>query len=272
MTERRKFMFTCLVAPCLLAPAWAQETPTYARAFYTKTKPGQQKAADEINTAAEKGARAVVENGKRLGYVRLRRVHPSTAETGYDFVWIQYFSGPPDLDAQSPPEFWQATGMSRDQFLSKRNDTSNLVKSEIWRQRASLGSIHTGDFIRATFVKPKRGMENELRERDTQVTKGALEQVMKAGAPLKGWSHQAIWFGGSGDPYALVRLSVYARSEDLFTRPAPQEEMFRKAHPGLSFQNYLEHGRALIETFRTEIFKVEQAIWKNGAATTSGSR
>ena len=115
-----------LIAAAAL-PLAAQD---YVMLSHFKVTPGKEAEARKLNTSYSKGVPAMIQAGCRKGYMRLIRVHPSSHESGYDFIGVHYLTGPPKLGETLPDGVYKARGAPP---RSRRNRVDRDLPNRICR-------------------------------------------------------------------------------------------------------------------------------------------
>lgn len=174
-----------LLMLCALS-ALAQNPPTvYARAYYTKWKPGMREEGQRfIRDVAMK----VPENMKAhdanfAGQVTMSRVHPSLAETGIDRLRLVITKTPPDLGAGATPSQWlEGTGLTPAQYSAKLGSLMDAVKTQIGRSVYRHGSLHQEDFVSIRLVDAPPGKSTEYLKYVHDYEAAMRGEIVKQGA------------------------------------------------------------------------------------------
>ena len=255
-------MKTILMLLALAIPAAAQDM--YARALYTKWKPGMREEGQLFikNVAMKVAANQAKADPAFLGQVTMSRVHPSAAETGIDRLRLVITSTPPNLGATGTPAAWlDGTGLTPAQYSAKLASYMDSVKTEIWRSVFRYGSLQQGDFVTVSMADTPAGRTAEHLSYIRDYESAMRAQLVKDGAKkgLEGWR---VLLAATAADYDYVALTVNTDSDSVFKTFPSRSGLFQKVHPGKDYHAYIEQSRAVSRTIKTMVFRVDSALWK----------
>ncbi len=186
----------------------------------------------------------------------------SETEAGHVRLAIHFSAAGPTFQTTHTKSFFAATGWN-EQTYNAQSMTYNqpAVKIEVWRRRVNLGSIAKGDYVRLAFVKFKPGARGDYLEAIPR-NGAVMEQVLKAGGPIKAYWLITTLFPSESAPYDAIAIHAYATEADVFKAFPAQEKMFQQAFPSASFQPYLEANRRNSAVHTQEVFRVSSAFWR----------
>lgn len=239
-----------LIAAAAL-PLAAQD---YVMLSYFKITPGKEAEARKLHDTYSKGVPAMIQTGFRKGYMRLIRVHPSSHETGYDFIGVHYLPGAPKFGEPFPDAAFKARGDTREQAVASQRGVYALVKQEIWREAVSIGDrAKTGDFLRVSFIKAQTGYAEFHRE----YFEGIIKEAAAQGAPFRGYRRLTPALGGNRQEYNAIGSYVFPDSQSVFKAFPAIHGIFQKLYPGKSYDTFVARRREASATVKTEIFRVD---------------
>lgn len=259
-----------LLALCLASATFPQEPQRhYARAYYTKWKPGM--AAE--GQAFLKGVphKAALEwlkvDPSAVGEVRMTRLLPGGAEVGHDRLRLLITTTPPPLPftgvSPGTSRFVEAAGMKPAEYAAKMGSLVESIRTEIWRSAYRHGSIREGQivsirrYILPEHKRPARRAVN--RDWDNAM----YAETVKSGGlrASEGWE---VLFAAEDEP-AFAYLAVYPDAESLYKGRGNFPELFAKAHPGKDINEYRRVAERVGEdglVAESILYRVDAAVWK----------
>ena len=254
-------------AVLIAAAAAAQQPPQrfYARAIYTKWKPGMQAEGQTFlkGVPSKAALNWVKAESGAVGQLTMSRVLPGGGEIPYDRLRLVITSEPPDLGGARQPTgaYLEGTGMQPADYAAKLRSMMDVVKTEIWESVFRLGSVKAGDYVVVALSKPPAGKTaDKLRHlRDWESAMGA--EIVKSGRTT-GMDAWQVRFANGDYPYTFASLVVYPDSESVYKGLGSRQEVFHKAHPGKDYHAYRELADAVRGGGQTVIYRVDMAVWK----------
>lgn len=268
--KRRSFTIACALA--FSGPVLAQQGGApqryYARAYYTKWKPGMQAEGQAFlkDVPYKASLNWLKSEPSAVGQITMSRVLPGGSEISHDRLRLVVMSAPPDLSGRGSPggaQHVESLGMSHAAYTAKLGSLMDNIRSEIWRSVYRHGSIQAGDYVRVLQFRVP-GEMRPARLALLQNWESAMRaQIVKSGVTraMESWT---VWNGAEEDAYS-VSLAVYPDSESAFKSFGGQQEVFLKAHPGKDYHTYREAydavGRAATSV-SSVVYRVDLAAWK----------
>ncbi|MBM3727448.1 MAG: hypothetical protein FJW40_18750 [Acidobacteria bacterium] len=259
-----------LIVAAAAAAAAQQQTPEYhyARAYYTKWKPGMRaEGMAFIKGVPSQAARNWLEKQPgAVGQVTMSRVLPGGPEPGPDRLRLVIYSKPPNLDgsdAPGAPAFVEGTGMTPAEYSAKLGSYIENVRSEIWRSVYRHGSFQQGDYVRVTLLKvPSNHFQKAVEYRRTWAS-AMMAEVVGRGV-IRGQETWSTRLPAEEQP-SLMNITVYPNSDATYKGFGNQQDVFLKAHPGKDYYTYRQvadaDGEAVVSTQAT-MYRVDLVIWK----------
>ena len=255
-----------LWALCALigGPVLAADLDVYNQLFYRKAAP--DRLQDNL-TLVEKWVLPVMQDrvtrGEISSWAQWRVRFPAGGD--YDLVSV----GVADNYAALAPgnAFREAFGRVHgarnwDKFLGEIQPTDTLVRTEIWRQRTSIGgdANNPDRFIRVGFVKATPGMNAEYENLlDNFAGPFWRERLKSQGSSWSTW--RLLEPGPAASPHNFATSTGYASFADMAPRDdAPQ--VFSRAHPDEDLQS-------ISARFRKAATPVRQEMWELVLQTSS---
>lgn len=243
-------------------------SPHYARAYYTKWKPG--KAAEGqtfLKDIPYKGALEWLKGDPAaVGQVTMSRVVPGGSEIGHDRLRLVITSAPPALAgglAPGSPQFVQAAGMAPAEYSAKLRSLFETVRTEIWTNTYRHGSIRQGDFVAVTWTKVSSDKRSALLDYQQTWESGMRAGVVKRGVTRAQESWQ-IRFAAEDEP-SITHVVVYPSSDAAYRSFGNMQEGFLAEFPGKDYHTFRKAFDAMRESstgVRSILYRVDLAIWK----------
>lgn len=132
--KRRSFTIACVLA--FSAPVLAQQGGApqrhYARAYYTKWKPGMQNEGQAFlkDVPYKASLNWLKSEPSAVGQITMSRVLPGGSEISHDRLRLVVISAPPGLSGRgSPgsPQYVESLGMSHAAYTAKLHDSVTLA-------------------------------------------------------------------------------------------------------------------------------------------------
>lgn len=237
----------------------------YARAYYTKWKPGKQTEVQSfIKDVPLKAMQIMVKKEPEVvGQITMSRVLPGGNEINHDRLRIQVLSKPPDFGAiPALTAAVESTGMSYADYSAKLRSFYDTVRTEIWQSIYRHGSIREGDYVRVSWHKyPAADASAGLNHLRTW-SSGMSAELVKRGSlqATETWNllHTA-------DQPTRMSVIVYKDAASLYASPPNQQEVFFKAHPGKDYHAYRQSSSAVTRSrvnTQVIVYRVDTAVWK----------
>lgn len=256
-----------LAATVALAQQPAPQT-YYARAIYTKWKPG--KAAEGQAFIKDVPYKASLNWLKgdpgAAGQITMSRVLPAGNEISHDRVRLVITSTPPELSGgfqPGSPQFVEPTGMKQADYSAKLGSLFDNVRSEIWSSAYRHGSIQQGDYVRVTWSKvpaERRAARTDL----ARTWESAMRaEVVKSGV-VRASEAWTVRFGAEDQPYA-VGITAWPDSASAYKGFGNRQAAFLKAHPGKDYHTYRQASDAVDRdtvSVQSIVYRVDLVVWK----------
>lgn len=250
---------SCGVGAATLA-AQTQPASGYIRTYCVKVQPGKDVEFRKLMSDTFRAVGQVrADAGEYKGRALLRTVFPAGAAAECDYMMTNLYTGfPPDPKASMSPEVahQKAHVMSASDFFAKRDATSRLRRTELWRVVELIGALDVGNYIRLDYMKvqPDQRADWLKNERDTYK---AIHQANIDLDAMKAWSLNTLMMpSGSSLPYDAMTGNVYKNWTQIDTGRAKYAEAFKKAHPNMDLAQTSARGAKLRDLVRTELYEV----------------
>lgn len=243
--------FPRLLASAAIAAAFSvnllAQTPSagYHTVACIKIKP--DKASEFRKWAAEdlhKYAQSRVDSGAISTWFLTRSIMPQGSSAECDYLSISIYPGAPtepmsleDLDAALKKA---GMSISAQEFIDRRNSLTSLVSNNLFQNRAFVGTMKKGDYLRVNYMKAPNIEDYVAFEK--KVWQPFAEEMIKDGVG-SGWSlNVQIMPGGTDLKFNAVTVDVFPTWEAIYKPDAQFYDRFRKVHPdmelGTTFENY----------------------------------
>lgn len=252
--------------------AFSQQTAGqqyYARAYYTKWKPG--KAVEGQAFLKDIPYKASLEWLKQdpgaAGQITMSRVVPGGSDTGHDRLRLVITTTPPDLGGAGltpgSPQFVQAVGMPPADYSAKLRSLFETVRYEIWTNTYHHGSIRQGDFVQVTWSKVTSNKRTALLDYQHTWESGMRAGVVKRGVTRAQESWQ-VRFAAEDEP-SITHVVVYPSSDAAYRSFGNMQAGFLAEFPDKDYHTFRKAFDAMRESstgVRSVLYRVDLAVWK----------
>ncbi len=266
MTRR---IFTIILLASLAAAA--QETQRhYARAYYTKWKPGMAAEGQAfLKDVAAKAARSWVQGDpSAIGQITMLRLLPGGSGVDHDRLRLTITNRPPDPDfvreiSPGSPKFVEAAGMKPADYQAKIRTFFDTVRTEVWSNEIRYGSIKEGDYVRVAWIKVPSAKRTARADYYRAWENAVWAEAVKQGT-VRAIERWTVLFAASEEP-SSVSFGAFPDVASFYKGLGNRQEIFRKAHPGKDYHAYRQADDASGEGSsgtQTIIYRVDAAVWK----------
>jgi hypothetical protein len=251
MQEEVLMKFPHLLASVAIAAACSAtlvaQTPTtgYHTVACIKIKP--DKASEFRKWAAEdlhKYAQSRVDSGALGTWILVRSVMPQGESAECDYLSISMYPGAPTepMSLEDLGAALKKAGMtmSAQEFVDRRNSLTTLISNNLFQNRAFVGTMKKGDYLRVNYMKAADLEDYVAFEK--KVWQPLAEAMIRDGVG-SGWSlNVQVMPGGSDLRFNAVTVDVYPGWDAIYKPDTQFYDRFRKVHPdmelGTTFENY----------------------------------
>lgn len=239
----------------------AEQPNTYLMIDYMKVKDGQFANYETLEGIWKKIHKARIEAGMSEGWYFFGVASPRGANTEYDYVTINRFSGEEQLAAvyESPsfiPEGAEKLLNEKERaMVQKTEEFRDIVKSEVWR---AVDVAFAEDFLEAkvqvfNFFSIKEGhtsAEHQKMERDIWLP---VHKARVDDGAMKGWASLTMMMPyGTEQAYQDATIDVY-KDMKQFMSPQNVPDYFKKVHPGKDTDTMINKIFDVAEIMRGEV-------------------
>lgn len=245
----------CAVAAVGLCVSVAAQMQQGATGFHTvacfKIKPDKGLefrawAASDLH----KYVQSRVNAGVLEQWILLRSVMPQGTSATCDYLSISIYPGaPPEpLGPEGIGEALKKAGMNMtaQQYIERRDSMTTLVSNNLFRNRASVGTLKTGNYLQVSYMKSANTEDWVALEK--KIWQPFAEAMVKDGVQ-SGWSvNVQVLPNGTDLPFQGVTVDVFPTWDAVFKQDAQFIDRFRKVHPDMEFGTTIEQ----FEKLRTQ--------------------
>jgi hypothetical protein len=201
------------------------------------------------------------EAGLEKGWVLAKLVFPAGEDAPFHYSSNTWHDTAPNLDPDPSlnEAIYRKMDMTADQFMTRLDATSTLVRTSVTVRLETVGTIEKGDFARVDFMKVKPGRGAEYVGLERTIYKPLREERVKSGH-LKAWALNAVVYpSGAERPYDFYTINASKDSAGLQGALGNAMEMFPRIHPGKNFvaiQNQTNEVRTLVNGYVYRILEV----------------
>jgi hypothetical protein len=267
-------LFGTLTGLFQLSQAQSAQQITYRAATFVKIAPEKEAAALEFARGAGVKLTQEAVNSGRMASFSLWRTAFAGVGTDYNYIQVIEYNGPPpaDLSPEARDQMYRkATGMSFQEYQQKLLSFGTPVGSTLSRIEAAVPgpAPAIGSYVQVIRWKitPQRGADYANYIQKKLQPLNALGA--KEGRYLSWSASRSIFPGGNEAPYDATTSFIYKDLASILPATpgsADQAQVaFAKVFPGQNYSGYIDEGRQLRQTVRTE-------LWRLVAATGPASR
>jgi hypothetical protein len=184
---------------------------------YIKTPTGRADDYVQVQLATTgKTMQVRADEGNVAGWIFARIVLPSGSETPFHFLLVNLHHGFPPERSPIDPYFVKAgVQITRAEWYEKLRETSNLVRQELWRERASVGRVGKDDYSRVDYLRLADGATEQWGEAAEDVANHLAATKIAAGT-LTAWQAETIVVpAGTGYQYGARIVTAYPGWDEM---------------------------------------------------------
>jgi len=270
----RAIAFFALSAAGVLAQN--QASPTYIREYCIKVTPGNGAAyAEFAHEVSAKLNQSHADAGEIGSWLLARAVAPAGTSAKCDYLSVWFYSGFPN-EPSSNDQMTAALerahlNLSAREFAAKRDSLSTLVSVQYWRSAGSVGQTpQKGNYLRLNHYKVKSGQTGKWVNLETTMWKPLVAAHLDAGG-TGGWAADTLVMPlGDSLPYNALTVDIFADWASL-GRGMPVQQLWSKAHPNLSWNEYLDQLDSVREVNSREVVQVVEHVGPKASAAAGSN-